>query len=191
MFEPFPPYFLKDREIRSKAGFFDGLKDGQGGGAADDKNKNFFQLIALVRSLPPFKGLKANSESEETLKEMLKAHYAAKESKDPHLSENLHIAAYKLMQFVVQNDPLTLDLVEGPRALFPDQSSRQYVVISPPSAKERSFQAEKEKHGSHFVWHGSGVENWYSIIRNGLRVLSNTKLMTAGAAYGKGVYSAN
>lgn len=40
------------------------------------------------------------------------------------------------------------------------------------------------------MFHGSGINNWYSIVRNGLRNLSNTGMMTAGAAYGAGIYSA-
>lgn len=35
------------------------------------------------------------------------------------------------------------------------------------------------------------MENWYSILRNGLRNLSNTSLMTAGAAYGAGIYASS
>jgi len=35
------------------------------------------------------------------------------------------------------------------------------------------------------------MENWYSILRNGLRNLSNTSLMTAGAAYGQGIYASS
>ena len=34
----------------------------------------------------------------------------------------------------------------------------------------------------------SAPENWHSIMRNGLMNASNTKLMTAGAAYGAGIY---
>lgn len=41
------------------------------------------------------------------------------------------------------------------------------------------------------MFHGSAPENWYSILRNGIRVLSNTKYMTAGAAMGAGVYAAS
>lgn len=47
----------------------------------------------------------------------------------------------------------------------------------------------KRKHGSFFCFHGSSLENWYSIMRNGLRNLSNTALMTAGAAHGAGIYA--
>lgn len=40
-------------------------------------------------------------------------------------------------------------------------------------------------------FHGSKEECWYSILRNGLQVLSRTSMMTAGAAYGNGIYSAD
>jgi len=41
------------------------------------------------------------------------------------------------------------------------------------------------------MFHGSAINNWYSILRNGLRNLSNTGLMKCGAAMGAGIYSAN
>jgi len=41
------------------------------------------------------------------------------------------------------------------------------------------------------LWHGSSLENWYSIFRNGLRNLSNSGMMTAGAAHGAGIYASN
>lgn len=166
------------------------MKDGKAAGeGAKDSNKDFHMLIKLARSLPTFKAMLANSESEEDLKNFLTEHFS-KYDKKKLIGENNHISAYKLMQFVMQNNPLTLIQLEGKQALYSENPIKQFIILSPPSAKERSFQKEKEKKGSLFVWHGSSVENWYSIIRNGLRVLSNTKLMTAGAAYGVGVYSA-
>jgi len=42
-----------------------------------------------------------------------------------------------------------------------------------------------------FLYHGSRIENWYSIMRNGIKVCSNTKMMTAGAAHGVGIYTSD
>ena len=67
----------------------------------------------------------------------------------------------------------------------------QYILISQDPKKERKFKELKAKHGSMFCFHGSSMENWYSIMRNGLRNLSNTTLMTAGAAYGVGIYASS
>ena len=69
---------------------------------------------------------------------MLIEYYSKVDSKQL-IGENTHIAAYKLMQFVMQNNPLTLIQLEGKQSLFPDNPIKQYIIISPPSAKERSF----------------------------------------------------
>jgi hypothetical protein len=39
-----------------------------------------------------------------------------------------------------------------------------------------------------YLFHGSSFPNWYSILRNGLKVYSGTNLMSTGAAYGAGIY---
>lgn len=39
-----------------------------------------------------------------------------------------------------------------------------------------------------YLFHGSSIESWYPIIKNGLKVFSGTALQTNGAAYGAGVY---
>ena len=39
-----------------------------------------------------------------------------------------------------------------------------------------------------FCWHGSGSGNWHVILRTSLKNMSNTKHMSAGAAYGAGIY---
>lgn len=42
-----------------------------------------------------------------------------------------------------------------------------------------------------YLYHGSSIGNWYSILRNGLKNCSGTKLMSCGAAYGNGIYFSN
>lgn len=64
----------------------------------------------------------------------------------------------------------------------------QYIMLSAPPEKEAKFQKLKKNFGSKFAFHGSRVENWYSILRNGLRNASGTKLQLNGAAYGNGIY---
>ena len=41
-----------------------------------------------------------------------------------------------------------------------------------------------------YLYHGSSKDCWYSIIRNGLKVASDTKMMLHGKACGKGIYTA-
>ena len=39
-----------------------------------------------------------------------------------------------------------------------------------------------------YLYHGSRQENWYSIMRNGLKVCSDSKMQVNGAVYGSGIY---
>lgn len=50
------------------------------------------------------------------------------------------------------------------------------------------FDERVKVEGHSFLYHGSGLQNWYSIMMNGLKVFSGTKMMANGAAYGKGIY---
>ena len=58
--------------------------------------------------------------------------------------------------------------------------------------KEHRFQQLKQASGkeSLWSWHGGPSKNWHSIIRTGLKNMSNSKLMQHGAAYGSGIYMA-
>ncbi|XP_034390465.1 protein mono-ADP-ribosyltransferase PARP6-like [Cyclopterus lumpus] len=64
----------------------------------------------------------------------------------------------------------------------------QFLLISSPPSKEARFQTAKKLYGSTFAFHGSHIENWHSILRNGLINASCTKLQLHGAAYGNGIY---
>ncbi|XP_074862809.1 protein mono-ADP-ribosyltransferase PARP6 isoform X3 [Carettochelys insculpta] len=75
-----------------------------------------------------------------------------------------------------------------PRQLKFMHTSHQFLLLSSPPAKEARFRTAKKLYGSTFAFHGSHIENWHSILRNGLVNASYTKLQLHGAAYGKGIY---
>lgn len=50
---------------------------------------------------------------------------------------------------------------------------------------------EKKFSDGKLLYHGSSFGNWFSIIRNGLKNMSNTKFMSSGSAYGQGIYFSN
>ena len=54
--------------------------------------------------------------------------------------------------------------------------------------EEDKFKKAKE---TCYLYHGSSAENWYSIMRNGLKVGSKSKYFKNGAAYGYGIYLSN
>jgi len=64
----------------------------------------------------------------------------------------------------------------------------QFVILNRSPEKERELKSLRKKYGYTYAFHGSPIENWYSIIYNGLKNYSNTKLQLHGAAYGEGIY---
>ena len=65
------------------------------------------------------------------------------------------------------------------------------AVLEHDADKEKEFARRKAITPSIFVYHGTGADCIYSLQRNGLRNLSNSQMMTAGAAYGQGIYISN
>jgi len=54
---------------------------------------------------------------------------------------------------------------------------------------EKKFENMLEVSGkSSLLFHGSYLYNWYSIIRNGIKIYSGTELQTNGNVYGNGIY---
>lgn len=67
---------------------------------------------------------------------------------------------------------------------FPSMNAICQYSIKP----SKEFSDLKGKYGTIYAFHGSVIENWHSILRNGLKVASGTNLQLNGSAYGKGVY---
>lgn len=66
----------------------------------------------------------------------------------------------------------------------------QYLLMMAPPEKQSIFDEWKRKKGTKFAFHGSRVENWHSILRNGLKSMSGTAMQLNGSAHGKGIYFA-
>ncbi|KAG2471379.1 PARP6 polymerase, partial [Polypterus senegalus] len=67
-------------------------------------------------------------------------------------------------------------------------TSHQFLLLSSPPAKEARFRTAKKLYGSTFAFHGSHIENWHSILRNGLVNASYTKLQRTLALGEYGVH---
>lgn len=104
---------------------------------------------------------------------------------DKALIKNIGYEPYMLLRFIITSCPVTLHhtlLVHGTHKFD------HYKVDHAPSI-ETKFRKNNEKNGSlKYLYHGSPIHNWHSIIRNGIKVMSGTKDMTSGAAYGDGIY---
>jgi ubiquitin-protein ligase len=181
IFEPFPSFMLKSQQIRGKAGFLSKPTDTRGSKyeATMDSNKDLEAVNEAFRVLPSPHAIKECCSDEASLIELIVANGGS-------------MVSYKLLKYIIATNRLNLIKLEGAdKVKTLDPSFLQYLVTNHSAEAEASFNAEKASSGSFFAFHGSSPENWYSIVRNGIRNLSNTHLMTAGAAYGSGVYAAS
>ncbi|XP_062307222.1 protein mono-ADP-ribosyltransferase PARP8 [Osmerus eperlanus] len=96
--------------------------------------------------------------------------------------------AHPLLQWVISSNRSHIVKLPVTRQLKFMHTLHQFLLLSSPPAKESNFRAAKNLFGSTFAFHGSHIENWHSILRNGLVVASNTRLQLHGAIYGSGIY---
>ncbi|XP_058164808.1 protein mono-ADP-ribosyltransferase PARP8 isoform X2 [Dasypus novemcinctus] len=96
--------------------------------------------------------------------------------------------AHPLLQWVISSNRSHIVKLPVNRQLKFMHTPHQFLLLSSPPAKESNFRTAKKHFGSTFAFHGSHIENWHSILRNGLIVASNTRLQLHGAMYGSGIY---
>lgn len=174
VFEPFPSFLLKKNQIRGKSGFLSGSYS-----AEMDSNKDIPLLRQLITQMPDINVLKNSCTDEVSCRDYI-------------LSLNLEgLQIYKLMRYIIATNRLNFNKLSKQNSIPKlNAEIEQYIVTSHLPETEKAFDNKRKIHGSFFAFHGSSIENWYSILRNGVRNLSNTHMMTAGAAYGAGVYAA-
>lgn len=97
-------------------------------------------------------------------------------------------AVYPLIQWIITSNRSHIVKLPQEKQLEFMHTPHQFLLVSSPPAKEAAFHEAKKKYNSTFAFHGSSIENWHSIIRQGLMNASGTKLQVNGAAYGKGIY---
>uniref|UniRef100_A0A8C0BIH5 Poly [ADP-ribose] polymerase n=1 Tax=Buteo japonicus TaxID=224669 RepID=A0A8C0BIH5_9AVES len=101
--------------------------------------------------------------------------------------------AHPLLQWY-KIDSNEMRITKVPSQLKFMHTPHQFLLLSSPPAKESNFRAAKNLYGSTFAFQitdfifGSHIENWHSILRNGLVVASNTRLQLHGAMFGSGIY---
>ncbi|ROL42126.1 Poly [ADP-ribose] polymerase 6, partial [Anabarilius grahami] len=130
--------------------------------------------------------------------------------------DKLDPLAHPLLQWIISSNRSHIVKLPLSRQLKFMHTSHQFLLLSSPPAKEARFRTAKKLYGSTFAFHGSHIENWHSVLRNGLVNASYTKLQCFcrllclfhgervrrvtlsscsslssklhGAAYGKGIY---
>ncbi|XP_066523892.1 protein mono-ADP-ribosyltransferase PARP6 isoform X1 [Hoplias malabaricus] len=102
--------------------------------------------------------------------------------------DKLDPLAHPLLQWIISSNRSHIVKLPISRQLKFMHTTHQFLLLSSPPAKEARFRTARKLYGSTFAFHGSHIENWHSILRNGLVNASYTKLQLHGAAYGKGIY---
>lgn len=138
------------------------------------KSPNAYLITQVLNTLPPINDLVKFKSSEE-----LRAFLATK-----------HDLLFPLLRWIITSNRAHLARLKTHEKITAAGSNLQFMFLSSPPEKERKFQQLKKKHGAFYAFHGSYFANWHAILRTGLRNLSNTELMSAGAVYGAGIYLA-
>eukprot|EP00397_Hematodinium_sp_SG-2012_P031629 GEMP01033606.1.p1 GENE.GEMP01033606.1~~GEMP01033606.1.p1 ORF type:complete len:403 (+),score=83.19 GEMP01033606.1:793-2001(+) len=200
-FEPFPPHFLKLREIRGRCGMFDEefnlrskrteaqntIHSENDAHSLSNENRRDVELRAATRAIEEINiGTLLQCSDEAAVKTYL------------HNIEHPGCTTedvYKLLQFVLATAPMSMTQLQGEDRLFVARNHGRsgarellpglHFIITDSTPDLDKLRAQKH---TRVAFHGSPMSRWYSIIRNGLRDLSDTALMTSGAQYGRGVY---
>lgn len=111
-------------------------------------------------------------------------------STDSQLAQAISGPAFELLRWILLSNRSQLISLPKQFKLPQFENTFQFMtLISTPEA-EKTFKELKNDYGSMFLWHGSNGVRWHSIIRNGLKNCSGTKLQANGAALGSGIYLA-
>eukprot|EP00005_Dracoamoeba_jomungandri_P002788 CAMPEP_0174250868 /NCGR_PEP_ID=MMETSP0439-20130205/894_1 /TAXON_ID=0 /ORGANISM="Stereomyxa ramosa, Strain Chinc5" /LENGTH=714 /DNA_ID=CAMNT_0015331041 /DNA_START=212 /DNA_END=2356 /DNA_ORIENTATION=- len=143
-----------------------------------NNNKDYDKVAQCLAKFPSVDDMKSHCGSELQL-----IHYLAGIDSTGEI--------YKLLRWILSVNRSAM--LKMPEKLHVTQmkTSHQYMMTAETNPEKASkFSEYRKEYGSYFAFHGSGIENWHSILRNGLLNCSGTNLQTTGAAYGPGVYLA-
>lgn len=99
---------------------------------------------------------------------------------------------FSLLQWVLSSSQARIQRLRPSDQFNEMNTSMQFMYVSSSPTKEANFQKLKaaNKGNSFYCWHGSPLFNWNSILRDGLKNMSGTKMQIHGAAHGHGIYLA-
>lgn len=170
MLDPFPNYFLKQEYktqlIKEKRGSLAKLQLNHTDFTEYSKAKDIEKIITILDSLNI---------------NQIRLDIIDKYPSDQLMSQILGKDTYLLLRFIIKS--CCMDLVKELKI-----ENLTIYKISHPFYIEKEFNTKLEFDTHCYLFHGSSIENWYSILRNGIKVLSNTSMQKNGAAYGVGIY---
>lgn len=114
---------------------------------------------------------------------------------DLDIVSKLNLEIYAFIKFTIKSNKARIISMNDIN--IKNISSKEFIYTKNNNIKlfELKYHISIEKqytpHNSIYLFHGSAKESWHPIMRNGIKNLSNTKLMAHGAAFGPGIYLAN
>lgn len=175
MLDPFPNHFLKsefkEELIKNSRGYLAKLQLNQIDYEKYCEEKDMGKIIQILEKLDL---------------EQITSNVIDKYPTDELMAQVLGKDTYLLVRFIIKSCYLEIG-----KDLETSTSTLKIFKLSHPFYVESKWN-EKLKGNTHcYLFHGSGIECWYSILRNGIKVLSNTKMQVNGAAYGPGIYTSD
>jgi hypothetical protein len=110
---------------------------------------------------------------------------------DAALIEFIGLSEYKILRFIlISNRPHLMCLPEHLKLKECAGTTTQFLVTVDAPDREMEFQRKKNKCGTTWLWHGSFLNRWHSILHTGLMDLGGTRDRTHGGP-GDGIYDSN
>lgn len=169
VFEPFPQKYRTKKMKR-------GTIDLEGGGA----DKNFTNIDKMMPA-----GWTVNN--------LTKLRVIMDKSVDDNsLIESLGQELYEFIRFILKTNKtnmyvnnITLNKIMTKTSNTSKNDMIEFAIKHKPEVEQRFKNASTT-----YLFHGSNSCNWYSILRNGLKNCSKSKMQLNGAVYGSGIYLA-
>jgi hypothetical protein len=166
------------------------------------KDKNVFKLNLLISTsgllnLSRFNPLPIYCSSSDELKTISNdTNYYIKIIEtcvtDNDLFKKLKLDEYKFLKHIVKSNILKLNYYNTNQNIIRDEDifdTDDNILFTVDHDREIQNTFDNDSNVK-YMYHGSSLSNFYSIMRNGLKNYSGTKFQTNGAAYGNGIYLA-
>jgi hypothetical protein len=113
-------------------------------------SKNYSAVEKVLSNFPSVSVMKKNCDSEKEFKKFLGD------------------SEYELLRWILTTKRCALLKIPSKKQINSLGTVYQYFTLVDDPGKSATFAKDRTKYGSYFAFHGSGVENWHSILRNQL-----------------------
>eukprot|EP01084_Bolivina_argentea_P092270 166024_1 len=147
------------------------------GTTADTANVSFLKADGTTPDVEKLKNVIIKCPSIEEMKKWARSgEWSLKEE-----LTKLDCLLYPYLIWVITSNRALIRKLEPNQLVKEINTPHQFLMASQTPEKEELFKKEKLSSGHRFyAFHGSGIYNWHSILRMGLKNYSNTKFMSAG-----------